>query len=97
MADTQNAWPIGKQWTDLNTLTGIAVGTEIILQCVGQRSDEIEVATSPTEPPQNFTGVKCMYGTPERMVTAGESTVWVRFVRLGNPNAGSETKLQVKV
>ena len=96
MADTTDAWPIGKAWTDLNTLTGIAVGTEIILQCVGQRSDEVEVATSTTEPLESFVGVKCQYGNPDRHVPAGESRVWVRFFRLGNPNAGTTTKLQVQ-
>ena len=39
MANSRNAQEIGSDWTDINTLFGIAAGTEMLVQVVGAPQD----------------------------------------------------------
>jgi len=98
VADTIDAVDIPGTWTDLNTLTGIAAGTEIYLQNVGGPNSIVEIATSASEPALDLNGVRVPQNSPMYKVTAGESTVWARFIRIDRSDVGTRTtKLQVQV
>jgi len=98
MADTENAFEItGGAYIDLNTLTGIAAGTELTLQNVGGANDIIEVAVSASQPATSFRGLRLeqnqFYG-----VAAGENTVWCRYIRIDRADVGTrKTYLQVQI
>tara|TARA_R110002074_G_scaffold121968_1_gene256518 strand:- start:35910 stop:36215 length:306 start_codon:yes stop_codon:yes gene_type:complete len=81
MAATVTAWNIGRDWVDLNTLSGIAAGTEILLQNTGLPHDVIQAAISVSTPPSDFQGVLMKQLAPMYKVTEGEGTVWVRLYR----------------
>tara|TARA_R110002020_G_scaffold447544_1_gene659919 strand:+ start:50 stop:343 length:294 start_codon:yes stop_codon:yes gene_type:complete len=96
MADTEDSFDIPTAWTNLNTLSAIPVGTEILVQNRGKFGDVIDVAISATEPAVDFNGVALdqfgFYG-----VDAGENDVWVRFIRLADQTPAKGTaKLQVQ-
>ena len=97
MPDTLNSFNIPTSWINLNTLSSIPVGTEILLQNRGKFGDVIEAAISVTEPESSFAGIVLeQYGFYR--VDAGENDVWVRFIRLADqtPAVGT-TKLQVQI
>jgi hypothetical protein len=98
MADTANAYPIpGNLYTDLNALTSIVAGTEVLLQNVGGPNDIIEVATGAAQPAASFTGVR-MEQHDFLRIDAGESTIWVKYLRLDRADVGVRTtKIQVQV
>ena len=105
MADTINALNIPGTWTDLNTLSGISVGTGIILQNLGSTSGAvqnigtpnvvIEITTSSTTPDESFIGWHMLINE-QFTVDTGDPKVWLKFTKLGGADVGSETAL-VKV
>ena len=98
MADTIDAIEIPGTWTDINTLSGIAAGTEIFLQNVGGPNSIIELATAPTQPPLDLNGIRVGQNSPMYKVTAGESIVWARYIRIDRSDVGTRvTKMQVQV
>lgn len=89
---------IPKEWTDLNSLTGIPVGTEILLQNTGVANDVIQAAISDLMPSGDFRGVFIKQLTPMYRVTSGEGRVWVRLYRYDSEfNRLREAPLQVQV
>lgn len=77
MADTLASVEIGNEWTSANTLTGIAIGTAMVVQ--NQGSSQMIYASAPAKPANGFMGVII----PARidrplMVDAGESEVWLK-------------------
>ena len=97
MADTIDAVEIPGTWTDVNALTNITAGTELFLQNVGGPNSIIEFATSPTEPPLDFNGVRLGQNDPMPVLPAGESTLWARYIRIDRSDVGARvTKLQVQ-
>lgn len=96
MADTVDAFDIGKDWTNLNTLSGVAVGNAVILQNVGGPNDIIDTAISVSQPAADFNGIRLeqnqFYST-----SAGDNDIWVRYIRLDRQNIGTRTtKIQVQ-
>ena len=100
MPDTINALPIPGTWTDLNTLSGITVGSAINIQNIGSSSGAIanigtpnsiiEITTSSSEPADSFIGWHVSLNE-QWEVSAGELKVWVKFSKLGGAEVGSET------
>ena len=98
MADTIDAVEIPGTWTNINTLTGITSGTELFLQNVGGPNSIIELATATTQPPLDLNGIRVSQNSPMYKVSAGESSVWARFIRMDRADVGTRvTKLQVQV
>ena len=97
MVDTLNAFDIGSDWVDLNTLTGIAVGDGMIVQNVGAATDFIYLATSESQPPSDFDGIRARPSYPMYEIEAGESTVWARYFRHDRQQIGLRTvKVQIQ-
>jgi hypothetical protein len=97
MADTLSAFSIPGVWTNLNTLTGIAAGTQIRIQNVGGANDVVDLAISATEPAADFEGVEVFQNAPFYQVDAGENAVWAKYKRLDRADVGGRvTKLQVQ-
>ena len=97
MADTLDAISIPSTWTDINTLSGIPAGTQLILQNVGSANDVIDLAISATEPAVGFEGVE-LFQNSFFGVDAGENTVWARYKRADRADVGTRlTKLQVQI
>ena len=78
MADTINSITLsGLDWEDANTLSGIAVGTEISIQ--NQTNQVVLVAVSTTKPSLSFNGLAIPPVLAEMLtITAGENKVWVK-------------------
>lgn len=96
MADTLNAFTIPGTWTNVNTLTGIDVGTKLILQNVGTANDVLDLAISSTQPASEFEGVE-LFQNRFFNVDAGENDLWAKYKRLDRADVGSRvTKLQVQ-
>jgi len=69
----------GTDWQDLNTLSGIAVGTAISVQ--NQTNQVVFIATSNTKPSITFKGLAIPPVLSElASVSSGQSTVWVKGV-----------------
>jgi hypothetical protein len=81
MADTENSYPIGFAWVNLNTLSSIAVGQSFYIQNTGMPQDIIVLAVSPTEPAADFKGVN-LYQKEIKPILAGNSTTWAKLVRI---------------
>ena len=97
MTNTIDAVEIPGVWTDVNTLTGIPAGTQLVLQNVGGPNSIIEFATSPTEPTLDFNGVRLGQNDPMSVLPAGESTLWARYIRIDRSDVGvRKTKLQIQ-
>lgn len=79
MADSINAQGVTSEWTDLNTLFSIPIGTECLIQVVGNPNDLIELWISDTKPTTQRGEIIKQYD-PAYRVNAGESTVWGRFI-----------------
>ena len=78
MADTIPAVQlVGGVWKDINTATGIAVGTKLILVVVATKSNVIS-ALKTTEPVDNTASVPLPSPSSgeSSTVTAGESRCW---------------------
>ena len=96
MADTLNAFTIPGTWTNVNTLTGIPAGTQLILQNVGSANDVLDLAISTTEPIAGFEGIE-LFQNRFFNVDAGENDLWARYKRLDRSDVGARvTKLQVQ-
>jgi hypothetical protein len=96
MADTLPAFSVGSSWVDINTLSGIAAGTAIILQNVGSANDVIDLAISATEPAAGFEGIE-LFQNSFFGVDAGENIVWARYKRADRADVGAHTtKIQVQ-
>ena len=80
MANTLPSFNItSENWVDLNTLTGIAVGTALDIQ--NQSSFPMFLAISSTTPALNFSGFAIPASLADvAAVSAGEDRVWI----LGN-------------
>ena len=81
MSETVNDYAIGKDWINLNELTGHQVGIELVIQNVGYAGDIVEVAISDVEPIVGFRGVGLFQFKPLYRVTESLNPTWVRFVR----------------
>ena len=100
MPDSLDKQEIGSSWTNLNTLTGIAAGSAIVVQNVGAKNGAIanvgtpnaviEVTTSSSQPAESFSGWNISFNEQWK-VSAGEEATWVRFRRLGKSDVGSNT------
>ena len=98
MADTIDAVEIPGTWTDVNALTNITAGTEVYLQNVGGPNSIIEFATSALQPALDLNGIRVSQNSPMYKVSAGESTLWARYIRIDRSDVGARvTKLQVQV
>ena len=65
----------GIDWQNLNTLSGIAVGSSFTIQ--NQSSDPVQLAISPTKPPINFNGIILPVDPATlALISAGEDIVW---------------------
>lgn len=96
MADTIDPVSVSSTWTDINTLSGIASGTEITCQNLGEPQDLLELWTSAIAPDVNARGVIVTQFDQFR-VSAGESTVWGRYtVRHGKNTAGKNLLVQIQ-
>ena len=95
---TVTSYEIGNDWVDLNTLTGIPVGSGMRLQNTGLAQDVIQGAISDFAPPSDFSGVFMKQITPMYRVTEGEGRVWVRLYRYDRTqNKLTKARLQVQV
>jgi len=77
MSNTINAINLtGTDWQNANTLSGIAVGTAVVLQ--NQSSSHVMCAVSGTKPALGFVG-QILPADLSVManVAAGESTIWL--------------------
>ena len=81
MPETANSYRIGKDWINLNTETGLPVGTEFILQNTGIAGDIVEIAISALQPIAGFRGVGIFQFNPFYRVSDKAIPVWVRFIR----------------
>lgn len=79
--ETVNGYQISGDWTDLNTLSGIAIGQQITLHNAGRAGDIIEVAVSAIEPLASFRGVAIKSLDPQYRAGPQENTIWVRYIR----------------
>lgn len=83
---TGTAFDIGQDWVDINTMSGIPVGTELKLQNKGLPQDIIQGLTSIEKPSDDETnGVYMKQISPFYRVTAGERRLWVRLYRYDRP------------
>lgn len=100
MVDTYDKQEITGSWTDINALTGIAVGTALIIQNVGAKNGAmanigtpnaiVELTTNSSTPNALFTG----WHVEENQtwaISAGEPKVWARYTRLGGSDVGTDT------
>jgi hypothetical protein len=92
MADTENSYPIGFAWVDLNNLSSIDVGKSFYIQNTGQPQDVIVLAVSATEPAADFKGVN-LYQKEIKPVIAGNSTTWARLVKVERDTSTARTAL----
>ena len=96
MPDTLPAFSVGSEWVNLNTLSGIAAGTQVLLQNVGGANDVIDLAISATQPISSFEGVE-LFQNKFFGVDAGENAVWARYKRQDRADVGTRTtKIQVQ-
>lgn len=72
---------IGYSWTDLNTLAGVPVGKEMLIQNVGVPADVIIAIESETEPTNEYDGVFMKQLYPMYKVETGSGRVWVKLYR----------------
>lgn len=87
MADTNPDVQVSNTaWTDINTATGIVVGTEIIL--TNKSTSVILVQTVTAQPSADSTDGVPLSVLPEstavKTVTAGESKVWAKSIGFDN-------------
>ncbi len=96
MADTLNAFSIPGTWINVNTLSGIPAGSQLILQNVGNANDVIDLAISATEPATGFEGIE-IFQNRFFNVDAGENSLWAKYKRLDRSDVGARvSKLQVQ-
>lgn len=79
---TSNAFKLSTQWTDLNSLTGFAIGSRIIIQNHGKASDVIEIKAQESEPVPGESGMRINNAEP--YVLQAQERVWCRYVRFGS-------------
>lgn len=82
---TVNAIEIPPVWTNLNTLTGIAVGSKMYLQNVGRPGDIISLWQGETEPSATDRGWSVDQIKDYYVVPPDGPTVWVKYYRM-DPN-----------
>lgn len=95
MADTLDAFPIPNSWTNLNTLSGISTGSEILLQNVGGANDIVELSIMTAQPSDDFKGIR-LTQNQFFAISAGENNAWGRYIRLDRQNITRDTFLQVQ-
>ena len=78
MADTRGSFSITEDgWISVQTLTGIATGTELFIQ--NQSNSQFYLAISPSQPTEDFRGLIVPADTRViSKVTSGESAVWIK-------------------
>lgn len=98
MTDTLGSFEIPGTWTDLNDLTGIAAGTELIVQNIGIYGDVISCFVSEIAPIQSIRGVDFDQIKQLWRVSASvNQRVFVRVYRLDRPDLGEHKgRLQVQ-
>lgn len=77
---TNDAIKIGGTWTNLNTLAGVEVGSQLLIQNLGRAGDIIELAISDAQPSESFRGVSIRQIEKLYRITPA-NTVWVRYIR----------------
>lgn len=82
MPETNNAYKIPVTWVSLNDLTGIPIGTELMLQNVGVPGDVIDFAFSGINPVEPFVGQAIDQIRSVCKVPKSDFEVWVRYRRL---------------
>ncbi len=83
MPDTIQSIEIPSEWVSVNSLTGLAVGTPLLIQNVGGAKEIIEYAISATVPSDGLIAPQAK-SLDWVEVTTGENEVWAR---LANKNA----------
>lgn len=81
MTETVNSYQIGRDWVNLNTLSGIANTSTFHIQNNGLAQDIISMAVSALEPPADFKGVN-VYQKEIKPVAANGVDVWARLYRI---------------
>lgn len=77
---TINALRISGSWTDLNFISGIAIGFELIIQNLGRAGDIVEIAISEIQPTESYRGIALEQIRKSYRVTPS-ARVWVRYIR----------------
>ena len=96
---TGSSFKIGRDWIDLNSVSGIPVGTELKLQNKGLPQDIIQGISSEGIPGDDeINGVFMRQLTPFYRLTSGEGRLWVRLFRYDRqPERLMTAPLQVQV
>lgn len=68
-------------WTALSQLTGVAIGTPVLLRNEGRSGDLIEVIVSDTEPLATSRGDALEQITSAYRISGQESEIWLRHIR----------------
>ncbi len=87
MADTLNNITLASgTWVNLYTSSGIAVGTKIIVQNIGNGDVYLNTgATTPT----SLSAYNVLPETEEKQNSAGDTGAWAFSIRGGNVNVGA--------
>ena len=94
MADTQSAISVGPDWTDLSALSGIAAGTEVLVQNIGDPQDLLVLWTGASQPAASERG-SFVKQFEQWRIDSGEATVWGRYlVRHGKVTTGKTLLVQ---
>lgn len=80
-----DAYEITQDWTNLNTLTSLPVGTEFFLQNIGFPGDQIELVISATQPLETTNGYAIQHLQPNYRAFDVSLPVWVRYIREDRP------------
>jgi hypothetical protein len=78
---TNNTYPIGRDWVNLNNLTGIKIGETMYLQNLGRSGDLIEIAISAQIPLDGFRGIAIPQMAPWYRAQSDKGAVWVRLIQ----------------
>lgn len=77
MADTLPTYTIPDEWTSANDLTGLEIGTELVIQ--NQGDTQLIYAASPSKPEDGFRGVLIpTVADRPLIVSQGESESWLK-------------------
>jgi hypothetical protein len=94
----QNAIEIPQTWTNLNALSGHAVGESLTLQNVSNAGDVISIFISPVEPPAETLGVALDQIKAMVSINNPVSIIWVKYYRIDRsiPSVSKVGRLQVQ-
>lgn len=74
-------YQITNNWTALSVLTGIAIGSPLVLSNAGRAGDIIEAIVSDTEPLDTDRGVPIKQLDNQYTISGQSQEVWVRYIR----------------